>query len=412
MVYDPNMTPMDISEYGNSSDGELTRALNAADKRLKLRAIGASYFRQMSIDKINGVGAAPLGVIKKHNEFKEQNKAGDTIRIPLGDVDFSGQSSTLADGLTNEVYGDKTYRGNAGKQALNLCDVIVNERGVSLDLPGNVAKQRIKDIDVFKAAGEQLAQKEGANFDIHCFSALCEGYSRNVLGTAARGGLAKTAIFHENCYAFGESLATSLNSVTLAVLIDDSTTTNNLNSVDVLTWDRVRNMSAIGAVKKIRHLPGEEYVLLAHPYSFKDLETSDSNLWATITSRAAERGKTNPLYQRARGYIANIALHENIRVPGIDSVDGTSVTWDYSGDATFSNCRAVFLLGMHALVHATTAAMRYVPQVDDHGRKSALAGFTFDGMTRGSFRSNSASSARTINEGSILFASYFETPTA
>lgn len=203
--------------------------------------------------------------------------------------------------------GDDTLIGNEESMGEDDVTITLDMLRHAVRSKGKMSEQRT--VLRFRANAKQrlgiwLAQK----IDELCFLTVSGvAYSKRLDGTTRPAGSAF------NRLAFGSDVtAPSANRKFYA---GTGTALNQLTAGDTLSWNRIVEVKAEAARRKIRPISEggrEYYVLLTHTYGGRDLGKDPT--YQTACAQAEQRGSGNPLFTGARKIVDGTVIYEHNKV--------------------------------------------------------------------------------------------------
>ena len=164
-----------------------------------------------------------------------------------------------------------------------------------------------------------------------------------------------------------------------------ATATSGLTTSDKMTWNLLVNLQAYAKRKRLRPIRdgGRDYYAVGmSTEQARDLKT-DSN-YQTITSRAAPRGNSNPLFTGAFAVVDGLVLYDHQKVPNTLGLASSS---KWGGSGTVDGAQAA-LLGAQALGFATIGnTMFNESDQTDYQNRPGMAVGKIIGMVKPQFKS-------------------------
>lgn len=342
------------------------------DSTVKVWAKDLSVAVRDTIEIAPLIGEDENSIIHYKTELKKG--PGDRVRYSL-------LTRLTGDGFTE----GETALGNAESMSLYTDDLIINELGNTVAPPSDnvIDSQRIVH-DLRGKGRNLLALWFGDRMAQWFFNQVC-GY---------------TAESRAKYYGFNAPTAPTS---TRKVLAGTATNDQDLTSSDTFTLDlllKAREKAVVGN-NKVRPLKingvGDCYVCYLHDYHVRNLKSNFSTgQWGDIQKAAMMGGEVskNPIFQGSLGMYDKIILRSSQDVTqGVNSSSGAAI----------STVRRAVLLGAQAAAFATgqnnsPSKYRWTEELDDHGRKLELGGWTIAGMTKTVFNS--------VDFGTVVISTY------
>jgi len=318
-----------------------------------------SWARELSIAARDTLEIAPLigehenAII--HLKTETQKSPGDRIR-------FSLLSRLSGDGFSE----GEAALGNAEAMSLFTDDILINELGNTVAPPADstIDHQRIIH-DLRGKAKMLLGLWFGDRMAKWFFNQVC-GYTPE---TRAK------------YFGFNAPTApTSTRQVWAGTAANDqSLTSSDTFTLDLLLKARERAVVGESKIRPLRLKGGQDvYVCYLHDYQVRTLKSNFSTgQWGDIQKAAMQGGQVekNPIFKGALGMYDNIVLRRSQDVTqGVNASTGAAV----------STVRRAVLLGAQACCMAFgqnngPTKYRWTEELDDHGRKLEVGGWSIAG---------------------------------
>lgn len=168
--------------------------------------------------------------------------------------------------------------------------------------------------------------------------------------------------------------------------------TDSLAAGDTLSPDLITRVATVAKLASPKIQPiergGDSFlVLYVHPYQARDLRSHDD--WKAAVQYAEMRGKSNPIFTGALGYVSGVLVLENEFAPWLDvSVAGNSFRGSASGTDCAVDAARALLCGRQAAVMAEASNPEaLVVEQFDYKNKDGVAASFIGGIQKTMFNS-------------------------
>jgi N4-gp56 family major capsid protein len=324
------------------------------------------WSKQLSIAARDTLEIAPL-IGDDENSIIQMRP--ETKKGPGDNVKFSLLTRLTGDGFSE----NETALGNAESMTVYYDSVTINEIGNVVAPPSdNVIDAQRVPWNLRERGKELLGLWFADRMATWFFNQVC-GY---------------TAETRAKYYGYNAPTAPTTSR---KIFAGTATTDQGLTSSDKMTLDlidKAKENAVIGSnkIRAVRIGGRDKYVFYMHPYQWTDLKTNTSTgQWFDIQKAALQggAGTNSPLYTGAMGEYNDVIL----RV----SQDVTQGAHSSTSAAQTSVRRAVLLGAQSAAIafgqNNGPTRYRWTEELDDHGRKLEIGGWTIAGMKKTVFNS-------------------------
>lgn len=366
---------MAVSSYGTNHP----MAVKAWAAKLFVEALKQTKFSRF-------LGSTPASLAQRRTELSKAK--GDKITI--------GLRMQLAQA---GVQGDATAEGNEEALTIYTDAILIDQMRGLVRTGGKMSQQRVP-FSIREESMEGLRDWWADRYDLCFFNQLGGAtvnqtlanatYSSNATDTRYTGNQVAIAPVSGTTLLLGGSTG-QLSTANLEASLSGTTTYNfNLQDIDRCVARAKTNAPAIRPIK----VRGEDkYVMFIHPFQTYTLrKNSNTGQWLDIQKAAMTGGQVanNPLYTGAIGEYNGVILHEDARVPIIQTIGSPS--GDSTSSANTNYFRGIFA-GAQALGFAVgmdngDGEMTWVEELFDYENQLGVSAGCIFGMKKMVFNSS------------------------
>lgn len=362
------------------------------DKLLHKQVLDKVFFKGLiGRDKREGDGGVQddisgFPIVEKTDLKKE---AGDQITMSLlRQLATSTRYNSGKTGNTQLVDAEDTMSFYTTK-------VLIGHYRAGVAIFGKTTEQR-SPFDLRSEAKDMISTHLATILDDGIFFSLYSGYSFNILRE------------------YGTTAADPTDPVNL-IYGKDKSAFSAMDTADVVDTDLMERLAVAVQENNIppARVKGDTaHIFIVHPRGLKTLRADSA--WVDANSQAMPRGAENPIFSKADGKWASIAVLESNKIDTPKNWNGLTVSNDAitlaaatTTPLTATDCRSNILLGANAVARAfgkeSYMAMR---KEDDYGNLIGFAGGFVYGDKRADWVIDDGTGATIKNQSSIVVHTY------
>ena len=353
-------------------------------KQLFTEALKATKFNRF-------LGNTPSSLVQRRTEL--QKSAGDKITIGL-------RLQAAGVGIT----GDSVLEGNEESLQVYSDAVLIDQLRHAFRSGGKMTQQRVL-FDIREESMEALRDSWADRLDAGFFNQI-GGATVTVTGPNITQVTSTNTAYTGNNAAIAPTATTGLiiggNSVTTDTTEGSlsATTTQSLVLRDI---DRCVAKAKVASpmIRPLKINGDDKYVLFLHPYQVFSLRGgTNTGQWIDIQKAAMTGGQVtnNPLYTGALGEYNNCIMHEDSRVPIIQTTPNSGTNTQFYRGIFCGAQAASFAVGQDN----RDGAMNWVEELFDYGNQFGVASAMIYGIKKMVFNSSDFST--------IVVSSYAPAP--
>lgn len=325
-------------------------------------------------------------IVEKTNLKKE---AGDQITLTLmRQLTTSSRYNAGKTGTKQLVDAENTL-------TMHNVKVLIGHMRTGAAIFNKTTEQR-SPFDLRKAAKDAISTELATLMDDGIFFALYSGFSFNIF--REYGHATAVPVAHGNSvYGKDKSALTSMDSADV---------------VDTDLMERLATAVTENNIPPARVKGDTAHLFIVHPRGLKTLRADSA--WLDANAQGMPRGGENPIFSKADGKWASIAVMESNKIDSAKAWSGLTVSSDVitlaaatTTPLTATDVRANLLLGANAVARAF-GKESYMAQrkEDDYGNIIGFAGGAVYGDKRTDWVIDDGSGATYPNQSSLLVYTY------